>query len=102
MPLAIDTLVLIVLAIIVLAVMIYIIITVTQTPVMNCNSCKAEFTQYCRECYSSHCSSIKINDYKEGLCKCLNECGVPCDENQNPNCQQLQTQCLSVGIAYGC
>ncbi|MEM5790445.1 MAG: hypothetical protein QXP77_00075 [Candidatus Aenigmatarchaeota archaeon] len=100
MAIGIDTLILIVLGIIVLAVMIYLIFSVTQPPVIDCNKCAADFVQYCRICYSSFCSVYKIDNFQKGLCDCLNKCGLTCTEGST--CVDLQNQCAAKGVSYNC
>ena len=99
MAIGIDTVVLLILAFLVIAFILYLIIKTSKTPTLDCSTCRAEFTEYCKKCYNSMCSLIEI---ESDLCDCINNCGISCNKDKKPKCNDLQTQCLSVGIAYGC
>lgn len=102
MAIGINTLVLILLAIVTLAVMIYLITQSGSSPQLDCYSCKVEFSEYCRRCFSSKCSGIKISDYNDKLCDCLNKCGLVCSRS-DLTCQDSEViaKCSAVGINYG-
>jgi len=101
MAIGINTIILIVLALIVLAVMAYLILQASSTPTLDCNVCKAKFGEFCRICWSSHCSGYEI---EKEVCECLNKCGLSCNWNDAnpPTCKDLNESCAAIGVSYLC
>ena len=92
---AIPYIIAIFLGIIVLALIVYLIYRTVSTPQIDCNACKAQFTSWCRLCWSTCFSGNRIDDK---LCDCLNKCGISCSTGDSCEADSMKNGCKAVGV----